>query len=180
MMDGIAGRVIEVGAGSGLNFQLYPPAVSEVIAVEPEPYLRARAEAAAGRAPVPVRVVRGVAERLPFGDAEFDAGVASLVLCSVRNQGAALAELYRVVKSGGELRFFEHVAAQHPALRTIQRALDATVWPRIAGGCHSARDTGAAIAAAGFEIIALRRASIKPMGIPTHVAPHIVGRARRP
>src|SRR5947199_4755195 len=82
-LAGLSGRVIELGAGDGRNFALYPPEVTEVVAVEPEPYLRERAEAAARQAPVPVNVVAGVADRLPAQDASFDAGVASLVLCSV-------------------------------------------------------------------------------------------------
>src|SRR3954454_10131955 len=94
MLAGLSGRVLELGAGHGLNFPHYPETVTEVVAVEPEPYLRARAEEAAAReAPVPVRVVAGRAEELPVGDGEFDAAVASLVLCSVGEPGAALAEV---------------------------------------------------------------------------------------
>jgi ubiquinone/menaquinone biosynthesis C-methylase UbiE len=82
--------------------------VSEVIAVEPEPYLRERAQRAAAQAAVSVSVVDGGADHLP-GEAEsFDAGVAALVLCTVPDQPAALAELYRVIRPGGELRFYEH------------------------------------------------------------------------
>src|SRR5215212_6453733 len=120
MLAGISGRVLEMGAGSGLNFSHYPGTVTEVIAVEPEPTLRAAAEQAATGAAVPIKVVDGVADRLPGEDADFDAGVASLVLCSVPDQATALAELKRVIKAGGQLRFFEHVLAQTRRLARVQ------------------------------------------------------------
>src|SRR3954470_16557549 len=106
MLAGLSGRVIELGAGNGLNFEHYPDTVTEVLAVEPEPTLREAAVAAAGRAPVPLTVIEGVADALPAEDESFDAAVASLVLCSVPDQTAALAELRRVLKPGGELRFY--------------------------------------------------------------------------
>ena len=133
--QGLSGRVIEVGAGNGLNFPHYPPEVTEVLAVEPEPYLRGEgARRRPRRRPVPVRVVDGLADSLPAEDASFDAGVASLVLCSVPDQAVALAELRRVIRPGGELRFYEHVRAQdarpraqpgpdRPALAALLRRL---------------------------------------------------------
>lgn len=178
LLEGLAGRVIEVGAGNGLNLRHYPPTVSQVVAVEPEPYLRALAEQAAGAAPVKVEVIDGVAGRLPVEDGSFDAAVASLVLCSVPNQGAALAELFRVLRPGGELRFFEHVASQQPGFARFQRAVD-TLWPLFAGGCHLTRDTAAAIQAAGFEIVSLDRFTFKTSLLDLPASPHIVGRARR-
>src|SRR3954469_15281982 len=89
LLAGLSGRVLELGAGNGLNFSHYPATVTEVIAVEPEPTLRAAAEEAAAKAPVPVRVVDAVADELPFADGELDAAVASLVLCSVSDQASA-------------------------------------------------------------------------------------------
>src|SRR5688572_18111867 len=109
MLEGLSGRVFELGAGTGSNFAHYPAAVTEVVAAEPEPYLRERANAAAGSAPVKVEVVDATADPLPFEDASFDAAVVSLVLCTVPDQAGALAELGRVVRPGGELRFYEHV-----------------------------------------------------------------------
>ena len=106
LLAGLTGRVIEVGAGNGLNFAYYPDGVTEIVAVEPEPYLRGLGLEAARQVAVPVQVIDGVAEDLPAADASFDAGVASLVLCSVRDQPRALAELYRVIRPGGQLRFF--------------------------------------------------------------------------
>jgi ubiquinone/menaquinone biosynthesis C-methylase UbiE len=116
LLAGLAGRVLEVGAGNGLNFAHYPPAVTELLAVEPEPYLRALAETAAQQAAVPIRVVDGTADALPSPDTGMDAAVASLVLCSVPDQARALAELRRVLRPGGELRFFEHIQADTSGL----------------------------------------------------------------
>jgi SAM-dependent methyltransferase len=178
LVAGLAGRVLELGAGNGRNLGLYGPAVTEVVAVEPEPYLRARAAEAAARAAVPVRVVDGVADALPAVDGSCDAAVVSLVLCSVPDQARALAELRRVLRPGGELRFYEHVVARDPRLRRRQELLDATVWPRLGGGCRITRDTGTAIEAAGFTIERCRRLSVMPLRILAPVAPHLLGVAR--
>ena len=177
LLAGLSGRVVEVGAGVGSNFEHYPDTVTEVVAVEPEPYLREKAEQAAAKASVPVRVVDGLADALPLEDESVDAGVASLVLCSVPNQAAALAELRRSIKPGGELRFYEHVISNRASRRRFQRFMDATVWPRIAGGCHMTRDTRKAMEQAGFTVQRSRRFPFPPgrFGLP-----HILGSARRP
>ena len=177
LVAGLSGRVIEVGAGAGSNFEHYPASVEEVVAVEPEPYLRERAADAAARTDVPVRVVGGVAEQLPVESGEFDAAVTSLVLCSVADQAAALAEIYRVLRPGGAFRFYEHVLSRRAAVAFSQRAVDRLFWPRAFGGCHTARDTQAAVEAAGFAIEAQRRMWINPVPV---VATHAIGRARRP
>lgn len=177
-----AGRLLEVGAGSGTNVAHDPPAVSQVVAVEPEPHLRRLAERAAGRAPVPVSVVDGVAEALPAGDGEFDTAVVTLVLCSVADQPRALRELRRALRPGGRVVFWEHVRAERPPLTIVQDALDRTVWPLLSGGCHVGRDTAAAITVAGFTVERLERLERRRMpdtGIPLPMAPHIVGTARR-
>jgi ubiquinone/menaquinone biosynthesis C-methylase UbiE len=178
LLDGLAGKVLEVGAGNGLNFPHYPAAVTELVAVEPEPHLREHARRAAAEAPVPVTVVDAVAEELPLPAAEFDAAVASLMLCSVTDPRAALAELHRVLRPEGELRFFEHVASPQRPLRTLQRAADATVWPRLSGGCHLARETDRLIESAGFAIERCERFTfrIPPLDPPKT---HILGVARR-
>jgi ubiquinone/menaquinone biosynthesis C-methylase UbiE len=157
LLTGLAGTVVEVGAGDGGNFRHYPPTVTEVLAVEPEPHLRRRARAAAEHAPVPVRVVDGLAERLPVRAGGADAVVVSLVLCSVGDQLAALREMHRVLRPDGQLRFLEHVRAGTRAMARLQRILDATVWPGLAGGCHTGRDTTAAIERSGFTIDQLDR-----------------------
>ncbi|MFG1606687.1 methyltransferase domain-containing protein [Actinoplanes sp. NPDC049265] len=178
---GLTGRVIEIGAGNGRMFAHYPPTVTEVIAVEPERRLRAAALVAAATAPVPVTVVDGLAESLPGPDGAFDAAVSALVLCSVPAPDAALASLFRVVRPGGELRFFEHVAASGPGpLRRVQRLCDKTLWPALMGGCHTGRDTAAAIARAGFRIAAIERFMFPATGPSGPAGPHILGRAVRP
>lgn len=180
LLAGLTGRVVEVGAGDGANFPHYPADVTSVVAVEPEPYLRTRARKRAAGLHVPLSVVDGVAERLPIQDAGADAGVVSLALCSVTDPHAALQELHRVIRPGGELRFFEHVRAQSPAMQRVQRVLDATVWPVLVGGCHTGRDTAASIAEAGFVMEQLDRLRFPDIRLPTPVSEHIHGVARRP
>jgi ubiquinone/menaquinone biosynthesis C-methylase UbiE len=179
LLDGLSGRVVELGAGNGRNFRHYPPAVTEVLAIEPEPRLRAAARREAERVTVPVRVQPGQADALPVQDASCDAAVASLVLCSVPDQARALAELRRVLRPGGELRFYEHVVSDGALAARAQRFADATVWPRLAGGCHMARDTAEAISAAGFEINSCERFSFAP-GRFAGPMPHVLGTARAP
>jgi ubiquinone/menaquinone biosynthesis C-methylase UbiE len=181
LVEGLAGRVVEVGAGSGIQFRHYPAAVTEVVAIEPEPTLRAMALGAAADAPVPVRVISGLADALPLADASVDAGVCSGVLCSVDDPVAALRELARVIRPGGELRFYEHVASSRPRAAAAQRALDATgIWRRAMGGCHTARRSDESIAAAGFRIEGVERFSFRATVLDTPVAPKVLGRARRP
>jgi len=179
LLAGLSGRVIEIGAGNGVGFGHYPASVEEVVALEPEPYLRERAERAATAASVPIAVDDGVAERLPFGDRSFDAAVASLVLCSVPDQGRALDELRRVLAPGGELRFMEHVRSDRPRKARIQSLADRSgVWPRLGGGCHCSRDTVRAIEAAGFAVERVREFELGPSWGPTN--PHVIGVARAP
>jgi hypothetical protein len=104
--------------------------------------------------------------------------VAALVLCSVPSQASALAELRRVIRPGGELRFYEHVVARAPRYARFQRAVG-RVSPHLAGGCHPDRDTAAAIEEAGFRLERVRR-FVVPSLVEVPVAPRILGTARRP
>jgi Methylase involved in ubiquinone/menaquinone biosynthesis len=178
-LAGLSGRVVEIGAGNGLNFAHYPDTVTEVIAVEPEPFLRARAAEQAERARVPITVIDGTADAIPLPDASVDTAVASLVLCSVPDQQSALAELFRVVRPGGQLRFYEHVAANDVRWARLQRRAE-RVWPLFAGGCHLCRHTEQAITEAGFEIDDCDRFLFAPCWTAKFAAPHILGIARRP
>ncbi|MGW2111517.1 class I SAM-dependent methyltransferase [Streptomyces sp. NPDC001948] len=180
LLAGMSGRVIEIGAGNGLNFAHYPPAVSEVVAIEPERSLRRLAVRAALRAGLPVDVVPGTAEALPVKSEAFDGAVASLVLCSVRNVERSLAEVVRVLRPGGELRFFEHVRADDRAMAVTQQALDRTLWPLMTGGCHTGRDTLAAIERAGFVVETYRRVRMPEWGIRLPTSTCVLGVARRP
>jgi ubiquinone/menaquinone biosynthesis C-methylase UbiE len=153
--------------------------VQRVVAVEPNRSLRTDAEAAAARAPVFVEVHEGVADRLPLDDGAADAAVVSLVLCSVPDQPEALAELRRVVRPGGELRFYEHVRPTGQPKRALAGVLDRSgLWPRVAGGCHLSRDTEAAIEAAGFAIARIERFPFSPSALEPSL-PYILGVAVR-
>ena len=179
LLAGLAGRVVEVGAGNGLSFAHYPPAVDAVLAIEPEPYLRAKASEAADTATAPVEVRDGVADALPLDDASVDAAVMSMVLCSVPDLASAISELRRVLRPGGEVRFLEHVRAAGARKATLQRSLDRLrVWPALAGGCHCGRDTVGALEAAGLRIERVRTLSIGPSW--SHTNPHVLGRALAP
>ncbi|WP_299565179.1 class I SAM-dependent methyltransferase [uncultured Mycolicibacterium sp.] len=183
-LAGLAGSVLEVGAGTGTNFAHYPTTVTNVVALEPERRLAARATEAAVTAPVPVLVTTAAIEDLPDGNiaatAQFDAVVCSLVLCSVDDPAAVLRRLFELLRPGGELRFAEHVAVDHGARAGLQRLADRTVWPRLMGNCHTHRHTEKAIAAAGFEITTVRREWLLPAWVPAPVGPIAIGRAVRP
>ncbi|MFI6650130.1 class I SAM-dependent methyltransferase [Streptomyces sp. NPDC050529] len=179
LLSGLSGRVIEIGAGNGLNFAHYPPAVSEVVAIEPERTLRQLAVRSALRAGIPVDVVPGTAEALPVKSEAFDGAVASLVLCTVRDVQQSLAEVRRVLRPGGELRFFEHVRADGRVMAATQHALDRTVWPLMAGGCHTSRDALAAIQAAGFVVETYRKVNMPEGGIRLPTSSCVLGVARR-
>jgi ubiquinone/menaquinone biosynthesis C-methylase UbiE len=174
---GLSGRVIEIGSGSGPNFAHYPDAVTEIVAVEPEAHLRAKAIEAARDSGRSIEVVDALADDLPYADASFDAAVAVLVLCSVPSQADALAELRRVLRPGGELRFYEHVIGTSRRLAGAQRAL-APALAKVFGGCRADRDTGAEIERAGFRIERCRRFVLRKLS-DAPAAPRILGAARR-
>jgi protein-L-isoaspartate O-methyltransferase len=177
-LAGLSGRVLEVGAGIGTNFALYPDSVTEVVAVEPEHRLAVRAREAAAGAHIPVTVTNEAVEN--FSAAEpFDAVVCSLVLCSVNDPDSVLQQVLSWLRAGGELRYLEHMASDGIRGR-LQQLADATVWPRLCGNCHTHRHTGESIRAAGFEVECTRTERAMPAWAPLPVSEFVLGRARRP
>ncbi len=176
LVEQATGEVLEIGAGTGRNLSLYRTA-TRVVALEPGPGMRTRANHAAQAAQVAVEVIDGTAEHLPFSDAAFDTVVASLVLCTVSDLAQTLAEARRVLRPGGTLRFYQHVRAEDSRLARWQDRLERP-WGWLAGGCHPNRDVMAAIAAAGFRMLELDRFDFQIM--PPLVRPHVLGVAERP
>lgn len=146
------GHVLEIGAGTGINFPLYPAAVTQVDALEPDPAMSARAAARQACARVPLRRIAARAEALPYPDASVDTVVATLVLCTVGDPHLSLREAHRVLKPGGRLLVFEHVRLANPLLAALQTALT-PLWRHVAGGCHLDRDTLRLVREAGFETV---------------------------
>jgi SAM-dependent methyltransferase len=177
-LAGLSGRVLEVGAGIGTNFPLYPDSVTEVVAVEPERRLAVRARDAAAGAHLPITVTDAAAEDFSASE-PFDAVVFSLVLCSVRDPKAVLRQLHSWLRPGGELRYLEHVASGGIRGR-FQRLADATIWPQLAGNCHTHRRTGDLIRAAGFEVDDTRIEQTLPAWVPLPVSEFLLGRAHKP
>jgi SAM-dependent methyltransferase len=177
-LAGLSGRVLEVGAGTGTNFELYPDTVTEVVAVEPERRLAALAQQAAAAAPVPVTVSTDTVEQ--FSDCEpFDAAVCALVLCSVAQPDHVVRQLLSLLKPGGELRYLEHVAGSGARAR-LQKIADATLWPRIVGNCHTHRHTEETIVGAGFKVSGARREWTMPAWVPLPTTEFAIGRAVKP
>ncbi len=146
-----AGRVLEIGIGSGENLPLYGSAVTEVIGLEPSARLAAMARDAAAGGLLPVTITEASAERMPLDAASFDTVVLTWTLCSIPDPKLALANMRRVLKPSGRLLFVEHGFAPERHVRFLQRWLT-PVWKRLAGGCHLDRDAPALIADAGFGI----------------------------
>jgi SAM-dependent methyltransferase len=176
LVEQASGEVLEIGGGTGRNLPLYRTA-TRVVALEPGPGMRARASQAARAAQMPVEVVDGRAEDLPFTEASFDTVVASLVLCTVPDPAQALAEARRVLRPGGTLRFYQHVRADDRRLARWQDRLEHP-WGWLALGCHANRDVVAAITAAGFRVVELDRFDFQCM--PPLVRPHVLSVAQRP
>jgi SAM-dependent methyltransferase len=172
------GATLELGAGTGLNLDLYPDAVTELVLTEPGAHmarrLRERVAATAGRA---VEVVEAPAERLPFPDDRFDTVVATLVLCTIPDPEGALAEAARVLRPGGRLLFLEHVRSDDPGVARWQDRLERP-WKFLADGCHCNRDTPAILAASPLEIERLDHGEIPKA--PPITRPLVAGSAAAP
>jgi ubiquinone/menaquinone biosynthesis C-methylase UbiE len=173
------GRVLELGAGTGANLELYPEAVDELVLAEPDPHMTKRLRAKLAEAQQRVaKVVEAPAERLPFEDASFDTAVVTLVLCTVPDPDAALAETARVLKPGGRLLFLEHVrSATDPRLARWQDRLERP-WRFLGDGCHCNRDTVATIEASPLTLGEVGRDRLPKA--PPIVEPLVLGTALRP
>lgn len=152
LVPGARGRVLEVGMGSGLNLAHYDPAQVELVwGLEPSAGMRARAAPRLAASPVPVEWLDLPGERIPLPDASVDTIVLTFTLCTIPDWAAALAQMHRVLKPDGELRFCEHGAAPEPAVRRWQDRLDG-LWGRLAGGCHLNRPIDRLLREAGFTL----------------------------
>jgi ubiquinone/menaquinone biosynthesis C-methylase UbiE len=175
-----SGRVLELGAGTGLNLAHYTDAVTELVMTEPDPHMAERLRerlTAEGTAAGRPSVTEAPAEDLPFDDGSFDVVVATLVLCTVEDPGRAVAEARRVLVEDGRLLYIEHVRSSRPGLARWQDWLQRP-WGWFAGGCHPNRATDQLLAGAGFWIDSIDRDSLPKA--PPIVRPLIRGVARRP
>jgi ubiquinone/menaquinone biosynthesis C-methylase UbiE len=150
-LAGASGRTIDIGSGTGANIGLYPDAVTELVFAEPDPHMVKRLRPKLREAGLEAEVVEAPAESLPFEDASFDTAVYTLVLCTVPDPAAALAETARILKPGGKLLFVEHVRSKVPGSARWQDRLEGP-WRFFADGCHCNRDTVATIEASPFTL----------------------------
>ena len=174
LLAGASGRVVEIGAGTGLNIGHYPE-LAELVLVEPEPAMRRRLARRLQRRARVAQIVDAPAERLPLPDASVDTVVSTLVLCTVDQPEHALREIARVLRPGGQLLFIEHVRAGSRFLAACQDHL-LEPWRRFAGGCHCNRPTLELMRACGFAVTA---DNVAWRGMPPIVRPLAVGRATR-
>src|SRR5437879_374121 len=154
------GLVLEIGVGSGLNLRLYSRAVDRVCGIDPSPELLRLAHERTAGAVVPVSLLQASAEHVPFAAATFDAIVMTWTLCSIANPVAALIEMRRVLKPGGDLLFVEHGLSTEIGIARWQHGLT-PCWKRIGGGCHLDRKMDDLIRAAGFQIDAIEKGYMK-------------------
>jgi ubiquinone/menaquinone biosynthesis C-methylase UbiE len=169
------GRVLEVGCGTGANFRHYTPAATRIVAIDPSPYMLARARAEARRRRRPIELVRASAEALPFRDGVFDTAVSTANMCTIPDPARALREIRRTLPTGGTYRFYDHVLYDHAFGRFCQRLADPmSTW--LGAGCHVNRDVEALVRAAGFREVRTTFAKVLPPVPPlVFLRPHVLG-----
>jgi len=171
-----SGRTLEIGAGTGANLGLHPEAVSDLVLAEPDPHMTKRLRRHVAEQGVEAEIVEAPAERLPFEDSSFDTAVFTLVLCTVPDPGAALAEAARVLKPSGKLLFLEHVRSRDPGLATWQDRF-ARPWRFVNDGCNCNRDTVANLESSPFDLEGIEHERMPKA--PPVVRPVIRGSATR-
>ena len=169
------GATIEVGAGTGLNLPHYPPAVTRLVLIEPDPHMSRRLRRRASRLGREAEILDATCDQLPFPDASFDTAVVTFTLCSVPDEHAALSEITRVLVPGGRLLFLEHVRSADPRIAAKQ---DKAPFPYPLIGCHPNRDTLREITASPLAVDSVRTGELPKA--PKIERPMIVGMARRP
>lgn len=172
LLESARGKVLELGAGTGLNLAHYPEEIESLTLTEPDPHMAKRLRERLASSGQAAEVVQAPAERLPFPSGAFDTAVATLVLCTVPDPAAALAEARRVLRPGGQLLFLEHVRSEDQATARWQDRLEKP-WRFLADGCHCNRDTVAALGASGLSIARVERGEVPKA--PSIVRPLVVG-----
>ncbi|HEX6687040.1 MAG TPA: class I SAM-dependent methyltransferase [Solirubrobacterales bacterium] len=169
------GRTIDLGAGTGANLDLYPDAVTELVLAEPDPHMAKQLRPKLSGSSRAAELMEAPAERLPFEDSSFDTAVFTLVLCTVPDPSAALAEAARILKPGGKLLFVEHVRSGDAGLARWQDRL-VRPWRFLADGCHCNRDTVATIEASPLTVERVEPGRLPKA--PPLVRPLVLGQAR--
>jgi ubiquinone/menaquinone biosynthesis C-methylase UbiE len=177
LLAGASGRTIDIGAGTGVNLPLYPPQVTGLVLVEPDPHMAKRMRRKLAKAGSKAEMLEAPAERLPFEDSSFDTAVFTLVLCTIPDPAAALAEAARVLKPGGRVLFLEHVRSDEPGLARWQDRLEKP-WRFCGDGCHCNRETVATIEASPLTLERVERDRLPKA--PPIVSPLVRGSAVAP
>ena len=178
VIGGAKGQVLEIGCGTGASFPYYDDRVERIVATEPDPYMLERAKKRAAELGKPIEFHQAPAEGLPFPDGSFDTVISTLVMCTVADPPKALREVRRVLKPGGQFRFYEHVRYDH-AFGAFWQDLITPIWRWFGAGCHPNRDVERFVREVGFEVVQIQRLKPYPPILPMAFArPHIMGSAR--
>lgn len=176
LLSAARGRVLEIGAGTGLNLSHYPDQIDDLVLVEPSEPMADRLERRRSKLGRTAQIVVAPAEALPFEDGSFDTVVSTMVLCTVFDLEGSLREIQRVLRPGGRLLFCEHVRSDSGRLARWQDRL-ADAWAGFADGCRCNRDTLATISS-HLEVVTVDRARWR--GMPPLVHPLVLGEATVP